>query len=590
MEFKRLFDAIYHQKENYPQDDALVSKIDGKWVKLTSADIIDKVNELSVGLLKYGIQKGDKIAMISNNRPEWNIVDLAMLQIGAVNVPVYPTITESDYKFIFNDSEVKMIFVSDEDLFQKAENIKNDIPSLKGIFTFDKIEGADHWSKLSEMGKNVDLSEVENIKSTIASEDLATIIYTSGTTGLPKGVMLSHYNIVSNIESTGKCLPIESAHRALSFLPLCHIFERMVLYTYIYKGVSVYYAENLETIADNLKEVKPHFFTSVPRLLEKVYDKIVAKGNELTGIKKKLFFWALELGLEFDEKGNNSNMYNFQLNIARKLIFSKWKEALGGEIIGICSGAAALQPRLARVFNAAGIHVREGYGQTESSPVITFNRFEEGDYNLSTVGVPIPGVEVKIDEETGEILARGPNLMMGYYKRPDLTAETIDKDGWLHTGDKGEWIDGKFLKITDRIKELFKTSGGKYVAPQVVENKFKESIYIEQIIVIGENKNFVSALIVPSFINLSNWCMKNGVNAKSHKEMVEHADVISLFQTEVDRFNPEFGRVEQIKKFVLMPEEWSVEGGELTPTMKVKRKVIMEKYADTVENIYKNPN
>lgn len=586
MEVKRIVDLLPYQLKNYNQPDAIASKVDGQWKKYSTQEVIDNAAKVSRALLQFGIQPGDKVALVANNRPEWNFVDLGILNIGAVNVPVYPTISEGEYKFIFNDAEVKLAFVSDSGLFAKVAHIGNEVASLKDIYTFDKITGAKHFTEFLALDNGSNQAEVDALTAKVAEDDLATIIYTSGTTGTPKGVMLSHRNIVSNLLATSHILPLESSHRALSFLPLCHIFERMVVYTYLYKGASIYYAESMETIGENLKEVKPHFFTTVPRLLEKVYDKIVNTGHGLTGIKKALFFWALDLGLHFDDQGKNGFFYNLKLGIARKLIFSKWQDALGGNLVGIVTGAAALQTRLAKVFNAAGIRVHQGYGQTETSPVLTVDRFEEGEYYLGTVGQVIPGVEVKLDPVNKEILAKGPNIMMGYYKRPDLTAETI-KDGWLHTGDVGEWIDGKYLKITDRVKELFKTSGGKYVAPQVIENKMKESPYIEQIMVIGENQKFVSALIVANFAAVKEWAKRHNVNAdQDNEKLLKDPAVQKLFKDEVEGFNKDFGHVEQVKRFKVMPNEWSIDGGELTPTMKVKRKVVLEKYQKEVNEIY----
>lgn len=586
MEVKRIIDLLPYQLKNHNQPDALAYKEAGQWKKYSTQEVIDNAAKVSRALLKFGIQPGDMVALIANNRPEWNFVDVGILNIGAVVVPIYPTISEGEYKFIFNDAEVKLAFVSDSGLFAKVAHIGTEVPSLQDIYTFDKIPGAKHYTEFLALDDNSNQAEVDALGAKVKAEDLATIIYTSGTTGTPKGVMLSHTNIVSNLLATSNILPLQSDHRALSFLPLCHIFERMVVYTYFYKGASIYYAESMETIADNLKEVKPHFFTTVPRLLEKVYDKIVGTGHSLTGIKKSLFFWALDLGLNYNNQGKNGFFYNLKLSIARKLIFSKWQAALGGNLVGIVTGAAALQTRLAKVFNAAGIAVHQGYGQTESSPVLTVDRFEEGEYYLGTVGQVIPGVEIKLDPTSGEILAKGPNIMMGYYKRPDLTAETI-KDGWLYTGDVGQWVDGKYLKITDRVKELFKTSGGKYVAPQVIENKMKESPYVEQIMVIGENQKFVSALIVANFPAVKEWAKRHNVDEnKGNEELLKDPAVQKLFKDEIEGFNKDFGHVEQVKRFRVLPNEWSIDGGELTPTMKVKRKVVLEKYQKEVNEIY----
>lgn len=582
-ELKRLFDFPYYQLENFPQDDALVDKVNGVWVKTSTKEYVDKANQLSRGLLKLGIQPGDKIAMISNNRSEWNITDIGVMQIGAIDVPVYPTITEEDYEYIFNHSEVKVCFVSDVDLLKKVNDIKDKVPSLKHIFTYNKIDGEKHWSEVLQMGDEADQAKVEEIKAQVKETDLATIIYTSGTTGRPKGVMLSHQNIASNSVSSTERLPVGKDAIALSFLPVCHVYERMIHYLYIMNGVSIYFAESLETIGDNLKEVKPNVFTAVPRLLEKVYDKIVAKGAELTGIKKMLFFWALNLGLKFEVR--RSFWYNFKLTIARKLIFSKWQEALGGNVEVVASGSAALQPRLARVFHAAGIPVMEGYGLTETSPVIAVNCEDNDGVRFGTVGRVITGVKVMIAED-GEILTKGPNLMMGYYKNQELTDEVIDKDGWFHTGDIGCFVDKDFLKITDRKKEIFKTSGGKYIAPQQMENKFKESRFIEQIMVIGEFKKHPAALIVPAFPFLTEWCDRKGLKFASKTEMVQNPQVIERIQEEVDLYNSGYGSWEQVKKFELIDHDWGIDSGEMTPTMKLKRKIILAKYDNLVKKIY----
>ncbi len=583
---KRLFDLMYYMNEKNPKPDMLCNKeSDGSWRKYSNKEVIEIVNKLSLGLMKYGIKPGDKIGLVSNNRPEWNFIDLAMLQIGAVNVPIYPTITEADYKFIFNNSEIKLCFVSNADLFSKVSNIKSEVPSLQDVYTIDEVSGARNWKEVLNMGEGGSNDDLQSLKDNVQPGELATIIYTSGTTGVPKGVMLSHNNILSNVLSVCQVLPLDNTKTTLSFLPLCHIFERTVTYCYFYNGCSTYYAQSIDTVGDDLKEVKPHYFSTVPRLLEKVYDKIVAKGNALEGTKKKLFFWAMELGHEWEPK-DRGLIYEIKLTIARKLIFSKWKEALGGDIEGIITGAAALQQRLARVFNAAGISVRQGYGMTESSPVISIDRFDDDDSMVGSVGRPIPGVEVKIDPKNGEILCKGPNVMMGYYKRPDATAETIDSDGWLHTGDVGTFADGKYLKITDRIKMLFKTSGGKYVAPQVIENKFVESPLIEQIVITGNDEKFVGALIVPNEEQLAHFCGECGIANGSMNEMIVHKEVLDKFDAICKEFNPNFGHVEQVKRYKLLTKAFSIEDGELTPTMKVKRKVVLEKYAKEIAEIY----
>jgi len=593
-DYTRLFDIIYYQNANHPKPDAFVSKINGQWVKKSTQDIIDMANKVSLSLLKLGVKPDDKIAIVSSSRPEWNAVDLGILQIGAVNVPVYPTITEEEYKFIFNDAEIKFAFVGDEKLSAKMKAIQPHVQSLQDYFSFDKVNGVKHFDEFLKIGEGGDLNEVEKLKVAVKPEALATIIYTSGTTGNPKGVMLSHNNVVSNIKSVVPILPLDATKRCLSFLPLCHIFERVVIYVYIAQGVSVYYAESLEAIADNLKEVKPHFFTSVPRLLEKVYLKLEAAGSNLEGFKKTLYTGALEFAKNYDPGKSYGLIDKLKMKVYDAAIYSKWRLALGGECEGICAGAAALNPMLARVFTCAGIPIMEGYGQTESSPVITVNPFSLDEIKFGTVGTVIKDVVVKLDhregmaEGEGEIWAKGPNVMMGYYKRPDLTAETV-VDGWLKTGDVGTWVEyrgKKYLKITDRVKELFKTSGGKYIAPQQIENKMKEIPYVEQIMAVGEGRNYVSALIVPNMINLSEWCTKNGVQGKSAEELIKSPEVNALFQKAIEEKNKNFGQWETVKRFRLMPAEWTIDGGELTPTMKVKRKVVNEKYKDVIESIY----
>ncbi len=585
MELKRAFDFIYYQLENYPRTDAINAKQNGKWVSHSTQAVVDTANRLSIGLLKLGLVKNDKVAIISPNRPEWNFADLAIQQIGCIGVPMYPTITVEDYKYIFHHAEVKAVFVADRDLYNKVK-IATEGMELYAIYSFDKVEGVAHWTELEQLGKGEDVKQLDSHKAAVRETDLLTLIYTSGTTGRPKGVMLTHRNIVSNTIAT--CVSfthVESGKdRALSFLPLCHIYERTGTYVDMYMGLGIYYAESMETIAANLQEIKPHTFNTVPRLLEKVYDKIVGKGMELTGIKRKLFFWALELGLRYEPHKDFGGWYDFQLKLANKIIFSKWREALGGNIKSIQSGAAALQPRLARVFWAAGIPISEGYGMTEASPVITSAQIDPKLMRVGTVGSALSGVEIKIAED-GEILCKGPNVMVGYYKEPEMTAETL-KDGWLHTGDVGELLEGKYLRITDRKKEMFKTSGGKYIAPQVLENKFKESMLIEQIMVVGENRNFPSALVVPFFDGLKEWCKLHNLNYTNDAEMVRHPKVVEKIGTEIDRYNQGFGQWEQVKKFQILPASWGIDSGELTPTLKLKRRVINTKYQNLIEQMY----
>ncbi|TPD67223.1 AMP-dependent synthetase/ligase [Flavobacterium microcysteis] len=585
----RLFDFPYHQQEKYSIPDSLVTKYNGEWIKTSTDEYISKANAISRALLRMGIQKDDKIAVISsNNRTEWHIVDIGILQTGAQNVPIYPTISEEDYEYILNHSGAIYCLVSDEEVLKKVNAIKNNVPNLKDVFCFNTISGCKNWMELLDLGKDEsNQSEVEARKESVTTEDLATIIYTSGTTGRPKGVMLSHKNIVSNVLGSEKRIPfLAGKSKALSFLPICHIFERMVVYLYQYYGVGIYFAESIDKLSDNLKETKPHVMTAVPRLLEKVYDKIYAKGAELTGIKKKLFFWAIELGLKFEPYGKNGWWYEFQLGIARKLIFSKWKEGLGNNLELMVSGSAALQPRLARVFAAAQIPVMEGYGLTETSPVIAVNDMRNHGFRIGTVGKVIDNVEVKIAED-GEILCKGPNIMMGYYKDPEKTAEAV-KDGYFYTGDIGLIDKDGFLKITDRKKEMFKTSGGKYIAPQLIENAMKQSRFIGEIMVIGDGEKMPGAFIQPDFDFVKQWASKKGLSIGStNKEIVANEDVKKRFQEEVDDINKKFGHWEMIKRFELTPEVWSIDGGELTPTLKLKRKNVKEKYQDLYDKIYK---
>jgi len=583
----RIFDLLTNLNIKYPKDDALASKVNGNWVKISTREYVQTSNNISAGLLAMGIKKGDAIATVSNNRYEWNFMDMGMLQIGAIHVPMYPTISESDYKFILNDCGAKLIIVSDIDLLNKINAIKYDVPSLTEVFTFNDIAGAKSWKEIAELGKkNLDEKRIQEIKDAITEKDLATIIYTSGTTGVPKGVMLSHENLMSNTIGSSPLMPptVDHNSRALSFLPLCHVYERMVGYLYHNFGVSIYYAESIDKIADNLKEIKPHLFVTVPRLLEKVYDKIMAKGSEQTGIKYKLFFWAVGLGLRYEHYGRNGWFYNLQLSIARKLIFSKWLEALGGNIQVIVSGGAPLQPRLARIFWAANLPVLEGYGLTETSPVIAVNTLLPDHACFGTVGKKLDNVEIKIAED-GEILCKGPNVMMGYYNRPDLTAEVMDGE-WFKTGDIGEMVEGKFLKITDRKKELLKTSGGKYIAPAPLENKMKESQFIEQIMVVGDNQKFAGALIVPSFTFAKEWLEKKGIKLNSNEELAKSDDLFEAIRLDIELYNREFAHVEQIKKFVLLPNEFTLANNEMTPKLSLKRKVISEHYKNEIDRMY----
>lgn len=584
MQISRLFDLINYQIAHYDKEVALAQKLNGHWKTYSSRDLKRIVDNLSLAFLKSGISRDDKVAIISNNRPEWNFIDLALQQIGAISVPMYPTITAEDYNYIFNHAGVKKVFVGDEEILGKAREASREMDLQ--ILSFDKIENCDYWEDFMLSGESGNIAELDAIKETIKTNDLFTIIYTSGTTGRPKGVMLTHGNVIHNLFAIeDRVIVPKGLGKALSFLPLCHIYERTGSFCFLFMGFSIYYAESMETIGENLKEVQPHVFNTVPRLLEKVYDKIVSKGYELTGIKRWLFFWALNLGLKYEPNKNQGWWYNFQLKLANKIIFSKWREALGGNIMQINSGASALQPRLARVFWSAQIPVCEGYGLTETSPVISASICNHKDIRIGMVGKLVKDVEVKIAAD-GEILAKGPNIMQGYYKQPDLTAEVLDSDGWFHTGDIGELDKDNYLKITDRKKEMFKTSGGKYIAPQPMENKYKESPVIEQVIVVGENRNYPGALIVPSMQGLKDWCKHKDIPFTSDEEMVRKPEILEKFQRDIDELNKYFGKWEQVKKFKVLNVQWGIETGELTPTMKLKRKVIHQKFAKEIEELY----
>ena len=584
MEPTRLFDLLEYAKINHPFSNALNTKYNGKWEALSTHDYSKKANYISSSLINMGVNPGDKIAMISStNRSEWSIVDMGLTQIGAINVPLYPTITSRDYLYILNHSECKYCFVSDKEVFSKVSAIKDKVNSLENIYSFDQIESCDNWIDLIKSGEEkLNISAIEKRKFDVKSDDLATIIYTSGTTGTPKGVMLSHNNIVSNVLSTSKRFPFETGKEtALSFLPICHVFERVVLYSYLYNGIKVYFAESLETISENLKEVKPQIMTAVPRLLEKVYDKIYSKGEELKGLKQKLFYWAVDIALKYEPYGKNGILYSLKLSIAKKLVFSKWKEALGGNLKLIASGSAPLQPRLARVFTAAGMTIVEGYGLTETSPAISMNDMRNGGLKIGTVGKLVDGVEVKIAED-GEILCKGANVMMGYYKESEKTKEVMSGD-FFHTGDIGIIDSDGFLKITDRKKEMFKTSGGKYIAPAVIEGEMKQSLFIEQIMVVGESQRMAAAIIQPNFDFIDNWMKEKNIVSN---DLSKNPDLINAIQKDIDVYNEKFGQWEKIKTFKLTPEAWTIENGLLTPTMKLKRKAIQLKYQHLIDRIY----
>ena len=590
LEISRLFDFPYFSQKKYNLKNALVTKYGNNWVSTSSEEYINKANTISRALLRLGVKANDKIAVISStNRTEWNIVDIGILQTGAQNVPIYPTISKEDYEYVLNHSGSIYCFVSDISIVEKINKIKGNT-KLKEVYTFDEISGEKNWKELLELGKDTsNQNEVESRKDAVKSEDLATLIYTSGTTGRPKGVMLSHGNIVSNVLTSEENVPLTKGDdKALSFLPVCHIFERMILYLYQYCGVEIYFAEGVEKLVENAQEIKPQVLTAVPRLYEKIYDSIVFKGQELTGIKKKLFFWAVDLGLKYEPYGANGWWYEKKLGLARKLIFSKWQLALGGELKLMVSGASALQQRLTRVFAAAGMPIMEGYGLTETSPVTSVSFMEQNGvrgFRVGTVGKILKHVEVKI-AENGEILVKGPNVMQGYYKDPKKTAEVI-KDGYFHTGDKGEIDADGFLKITGRTKEMFKTSGGKYIVPPLLEGDLKQSLFIEQVMVVGENEKMPAALIQPNFVFIRDWIERKGHSIGSSCEEISSSQIIiDRIQLEVDQCNKNFGKWEQIKKFELTPNEWTIDGGHLTPTMKMKREVIKEIYKDLYEKIY----
>jgi len=607
MEIRRLFDIPYYQQKNYPLQQSLSGNLaDGRTVHYSSDEMIQKINQISAGLLEMGLQSGDKIALISyNNRPEWNLMDLGMMQIGVINVPVYPTISPDEYIYIFNDAQVKYCIVGHGDLLDKVKKAQASVPSLQAIFTFDAdvAQGQkDHhgneinfWETIFSTQPSMEL--IQEKKDQIAPEDIATIIYTSGTTGFPKGVVLSHKNIVSNVRDVLPFIPLKPAEIALSFLPLCHIFERTVTYAYMGKGVHIHYAKDLETLSETLQELKPHFFTTVPRLLEKVYEKMINNIKKESKIKQKLFFWALGLTEQYDFDWTPSGLTALQWKIADKLIFSKIRARLGGRMKGIVTGAAACPRRMAQFFSAIGIPIREGYGLTETSPAISINIFAPYQAMLGSVGPILPSVEVKIWEDAvygpgeGEILVKGPTVMQGYYNKPDQTAEVFTEDGWFMTGDIGKLVENqrgvKFLKITDRKKELLKTSGGKYVAPTPIESKLKEDLLIEQAMVVGDNKKFVSVIIQPTFESLQNWCQDEQIDFSVPTEaLLKHPKIISYYQDVIDKLNPTFGKVEQIKKFILVTDVWAVPTGELTPTMKLKRRVIMDKYKNEIDQLY----
>ncbi len=586
-EVTRIFDLLpYHEAKFKPKEDVVASKENGDWIKYSISQYRDIVDNISYGFLALGVQPGDKIAQISSNRAEWNFVDMAILQVGAIHVPIYPTISESDYKYILNHAEVTYLFISGQDLLRKIDHILPEISKIKGIYTYKDHHEHKHLSELIDLGKQqADKGALEDRKMAISPADVATIIYTSGTTGNPKGVMLTHHNIISNFKVCAYIPPFGEEAKAVSYLPLCHVYERMLNYLYHYLGFSIYYAENLGTITDNMKEVKPEILSTVPRLLEKIYDKLFATGHKLTGAKRWIFFWALHLALRYEQKGANGWFYELKRKLYDKLVYSKWRDALGGKHLLVVSGGAALQPRLARMFTCAGINVLEGYGLTETSPVISVNDLTENGMKFGTVGKILQGVQVKIAGD-GEILCKGPGVMKGYYKEPVMTSDAIDQDGWFHTGDLGRLEPEGHLKITGRKKELFKTSFGKYISPQPIEDTFKESLFIDQMVVIGENQKFAGALIVPDFIFLKSYCTVKEIPYTTNHEMINLPRIRKRFQTEINKYNKNLGDTEKIKSWELLDTEWTFESGEITPTLKLKRNAIANKFADQIAKLF----
>lgn len=587
MEVTRLFDILGLYKEDHTKEDLLCAKEDKHWKKYSSNDFINRSNWVSYGLFALGLNEGDKVAIISNNRPEWNFCDFGCQQANMISVPIFPTISNHDLQFILTHAGVKAVFISDKLIYTKLAAIEQEIPEVKYVISFNPLDGIMPFHDFLELGKTHPIPDkIESIKARVKPGDLMTILYTSGTTGTPKGVMISHHNLVSNVKACQYLAPFQLNWKALSFLPLNHVYERMISMVYLYKKVSIYYAEGIETIGDNLKEIKPQMFVSVPRLIERVYEKITATGEKLTGAKRKIFDWSLRIAHRYTLPNTNGLWYNIQRKLADILVYSKWREALGGELVCIVSGGAALNPKLERVFLCAGITCLQGYGLTETAVVISVNYYGGDNIRIGTVGPVIEGTEVKIAPGDHEILVKGPNIMLGYYKNPEATREAIDSDGWFHTGDVGEFVEGRFLKITDRKKEIFKTNAGKYIAPLMIENKIKESRYVEQSMVVGENQKFASAIIVPSFANFKEYCKDNGIPWTTNEEMSQHEALKKLINDHIKVINKVLAPYEQLKKVALLKKEWSVEGGELTPKMSLKRKVIKEKYARVIAGIY----
>jgi long-chain acyl-CoA synthetase len=587
MEITRVFDILELYKTTYKKEDVLSAKENKQWKKYSSDDLITKTNSVSYGLMSLGLTDKDKVAIISNNRPEWNFCDYGSQQANLVTVPIFPTISNTDLTFILNHGEVTTIFISDKSIYTKLVAIEKEIPNVKHIISFNPIDGVMSFADFIKLGEqNANPQKLAETKKAILPSNLLTILYTSGTTGTPKGVMITHHNLVSNVTACQGFAPFQSTWKALSFLPLNHVYERMVSTLYLYKGISIYYAEGLETIGDNLKEIKPQIFVSVPRLIERVYEKITATGEKLTGFKRKIFDWSMRIANTYELNNKNSLWYKIQHKIADKLVFSKWREAVGGNLVCIASGGAALNPKLERIFLCANIVCLQGYGLTETCVVVSVNRYGEDNIRIGTCGPVISGVDVKIAEEDGEILVKGPNLMMGYFKNPEATAEVMDSEGWFHTGDVGTFIEGRFLKITDRKKEIFKTSSGKYIAPLMIENKIKECRFVEQSMVVGENQKFASAIIVPSFVNFKEYCKDHNITWTNNEEMSAHEELKKLINDHVKVMNKSLAPYEQLKRVGILSKEWSIEGGELTPKMSLKRKIIKEKNIDAINKIF----
>ena len=586
MQVHRLFEIPEHQLANGAKQESIATKENGTWKAYSTQELVDLSDRLARGLIALGIGPGDRVAVASGNRSEWCLLDQAILRAGAINVPIYPTSSVEDYAYVLQHSEAKICFCSNAEILAKAKTAQKASPPLQHLFTFDRLPEQRHWTEVPSLGENVTAAELQTRKDGVKRADLATIIYTSGTTGRPKGVMLSHDNILSNVEASAERLPVDGTGRCISFLPLCHIYERMLMYLYLYVGVSIHFQETMDDLGDRIREVKPEVFTAVPRVLEKVYERIIAKGGEQTGVKRKLFFWALELGLRYEVHGR-SPWYDLQLAVARKLVFSKWRAALGGNVRCVSSGSAALQPRLARVFNAAGIPLMEGYGLTETSPVVSVNDARNDGLRFGYVGRPLKDVFVRIADD-GEILVKGPNVMIGYYLEPELTREVLDPDGWFHTGDIGDVSADGFLRITDRKKEIFKTSGGKYVAPQVIENKLKASRFVEQAMVIGEHRKFPAALLVPNFTFLKDYCALKEIPFTDRPQVIADKRILDRLMKEVETANAGLGHWEQVKRIILLPQEFSIETGELTPPLKLRRKPILARYAAQIEALYED--